>query len=162
MIEKTQRRLRQARFFYEHLLDPPRTTIIASDAFVFYFSAFIQAARTVTWTLKNEETEKWKAWEPKWRAKRSTDEQKLLDITNEFRIDEEKKGGTNLYVDLEQEALDITPVDSHTTQFTLRLRLSFHYLEDEETKQEATALCRRYLNFLEKMVKDFCEDNSFC
>jgi hypothetical protein len=34
-----------------------------------------------------------------------------------------------------------------------------YYLTDEEGKEEITALCQRYLNFLEKMVKDFCEDD---
>src|SRR5262249_51591848 len=158
MIERTQRRLRQARFFYEHLLDPPRTTTIGvSEAFQSYFNAFIQAARSVTWTLKNEEPEKWKAWEPKWRANQTSDEQELLDITNELRIDEAKKGGANLYVELAQEALEITHPDSRTTQATLRLNISYYF--DEEQKHEVTELCRRYLELLETMVKDFCEDN---
>jgi len=158
MIERTQRRLRQAQFFYEHLLDPPRTTTIGSEAFLFYHNAFIQAARSVTWTLKNEEPEKWKAWEPKWRAKRTLDEQELLDITNELRIVEAKKGGANLYVEMAQEALEITHPDSRTTQATLRLNISFHYFEDGKKKQEVTDVCRRYLELLEKMVKDFCTD----
>jgi hypothetical protein len=80
MIERTQRRLRQARFFYQHLLNPRHSTKGDPEAFGFYFSAFIQAARSVTWTLKHEETKKWKAWEPKWRENRTTEEQKLLDL----------------------------------------------------------------------------------
>jgi hypothetical protein len=179
MIERTQRRLRQARFFYQHLLNERQQTTFRHDleAFEFYFSAFIRSARTVTWTLKNEETEKWKEWEPKWRAKRSTDEQKLLDITNEFRIDEEKKGGTNLTVELEEIAVhellsanlgprrqhpanlpyEISPLGMRVAQpKTLR---HAYYFTNEEGKEEVTALCQRYLNFLEKMVRDFCEDN---
>lgn len=62
MIEKTQRRLRQAQFFYRHLLNPRHWTKGDPEAFEFYFSAFIQAARSVTWTLGNEEPEKWEAW----------------------------------------------------------------------------------------------------
>jgi hypothetical protein len=157
MIERTQRRLRQARFFYEHLLDPPRTTTIGSEAFLFYFSAFIQAARSVTWTLKHEETEKWKAWEPKWKARRTTGEQKLLDFRNELRTAETHRSGANLWVELKQEALDVIHLDSRTTQATLRLNISYYF--DEEQKHEVTALCRRYLELLETMVKDFCEDN---
>jgi hypothetical protein len=56
------------------------------------FSAFIQSARSVTWTLGNEEKKKWEAWEPKWRATRSNEEQKLLDLTNDLRLDEAKRG----------------------------------------------------------------------
>jgi hypothetical protein len=39
------------------------------------------------------------------------------------------------------------------------LNLPFHYFEDEDGKQEVTVVCRRYLEVLEKMVKDFCKDN---
>ena len=46
MIEKTQRRLRQARFFYEHLLKARHQTEGDPEAFRLYFSAFIQAARS--------------------------------------------------------------------------------------------------------------------
>ena len=157
MIERTQRRLRQARFFYEHLLDPPRNTTIPSEAFLFYCGAFIQAARSVTWTLKHEETEKWKAWEPKWRDALTEEDKKLLDNANELRIDETHRSGTNLWVELKQEALDIVHLDSRTTQATLRLNISYYF--DEEQKREATAFCRRYLEFLEKLVNDFCADN---
>jgi len=82
MIERTQRRLRQAQFFYQHLLNPRTSTKGDPEAFGFYFSAFIQSARSVTWTLKNEETEKWKAWKQKWEPKQSEEEKKLLKITS--------------------------------------------------------------------------------
>jgi hypothetical protein len=109
VIEASRRKLDEARFFYDHLVEErermhplaPR----AYEAFRYYFSAFIQAARSVTWTLGNEEPEKWKAWEPKWRATRSNEEQKLLDLTNELRIDEVKRGGANPSLELEEVAL---------------------------------------------------------
>jgi hypothetical protein len=78
---------------------------VRSEEFRFYFSAFIQAARSVTWTLGNEEPEKWKAWEPKWKATRNNEEQKLLDLTNELRLDEAKRGGANALVEWEVVAL---------------------------------------------------------
>jgi hypothetical protein len=55
MIERTQRRLRQTRFFYEHLFKARHQTEGDPEAFRFYFSAFIQAARSVTRTLSNEQ-----------------------------------------------------------------------------------------------------------
>jgi hypothetical protein len=81
MIERTHRRLRQARFFYEHLLNPRHSTKGNSETFRYYFSAFILSARTVTWTLKKEEKKKWEAWKPKWEANLSKEEQKLLKVT---------------------------------------------------------------------------------
>src|SRR5262245_43651268 len=94
MIEKTMRRLKQARFFYQHLVSQQAKG--DPETFRFYFSAFILSARTVTWTLKKEETKKWKAWEPKWAANLTKEEQKLLKITKELRNIEEKKGGADL------------------------------------------------------------------
>jgi hypothetical protein len=107
MIEATRRKLDEARFFYGHLVKERkrRTFTHTPREFRFYFSAFIQAARSVTWTLRNEEPEKWKAWEPKWKATRNNEEQKLLDLTNELRLDEAKRGGANALVEWEEVAL---------------------------------------------------------
>jgi hypothetical protein len=179
MIERTQRRLRQARFFYQHLLNEHQQTTFRHDpeAFEFYFSAFIQAARSITWTLGNEQADKWKAWKPNWEANRTPEEQKLLDLTNKLRIDEEKRGGASLTKEEEEEEVAIeellnlgrrrqhpayrpylyTPLGMQEAQpKTLR---HAYYFTDKEGKKEITALCQRYLNFLEKTVRDFCEDN---
>jgi hypothetical protein len=103
MLEATRRKLGEARFFYQHLINEnPMARRHDPAAFRYYFSAFIQAARNVTWVLHNEEKERWEAWEPKWRAKRSAEEQKLLDLTNKLRIDEVKRGGTKQTVELEE------------------------------------------------------------
>ena len=106
MIERTQRRLRQAQFFYQHVLNPRTSTKGDPEAFGFYFSAFIQSARSVTWTLKNEETEKWKAWKQKWEPKQSEEERKLLKITRDLRNVDAKKGGANLTKESEEAAVE--------------------------------------------------------
>jgi len=103
MIERTQRRLRQARFLYQHLVNARHGD---PEAFRFYFSAFIQSARSVTWTLKKEEREKWKKWEPTWRANRSEGERKLLKIATDLRNVEVKEGGANLPMELEEVVID--------------------------------------------------------
>jgi hypothetical protein len=104
MIEKAQRKLREARFFYNHLVNVRPTTVNARqptvtaddpEAFRLYFSAFIQSARSVTWAIGNEEQEKWEAWKPKWEAQLSEEERRLLNLTNEHRIGEVHRGGAN-------------------------------------------------------------------
>jgi hypothetical protein len=96
MIERTRRKLDEARFFYGHLVNERRKTFRHDPlAFRYYFSAFIQAARDVLRRAHYEEKGKWEAWEPKWRAKRSEEEQKLLDLTNELRINEVHRGGVD-------------------------------------------------------------------
>ena len=171
MIERTQRRLRQARFFYEHLLKARHQPEGDPEAFRFYFSAFIQAARSVTWTLSNEEPDKWKAWEPNWAANRSEEEQKLLKIATHLRNVEVKEGGANLPMELEEVVIDAfvetsrveasSPMGGITVWGQVRkqkVKRPVHYFQDEDGKEEATALCLRYLDFLEKMVGDFCAD----
>ena len=172
MIERTKRRLRQAQFFYQHLVNQQAKG--DQETFRFYFSAFILSARTVTWTLKNEEKKKWKAWEPQWRDKRTEEEQKLLDDTNELRTADTHEGGAKLTMELEEIAVEalldaIPPRPGLNAAYIRRLRRQsgaagvrlmqpVHYFEDKNGKQKITTLCRRYLKFLEKVVKDFCAD----
>jgi hypothetical protein len=171
MIEKTQRRLRQARFFYEHLLNARRQTSGDPEAFRFYFSAFIQSARSVTWALKKEEREKWKKWEPMWRANRSEEEQKLLKIATDLRNVEVKEGGANLPMELEEVVIDAfvetsrveasNPMGGISAWGQVRkqkVNRLVHYFEDEDGKQEVTALCQRYLDVLENVIREFCAD----
>jgi hypothetical protein len=169
MIERTQRRLRQAGFFYKHLVNQQAKG--NPEVFRFYFSAFILSPRTVTWTLKKEETKKWKAWEPKWGDNLTKEEKKLLKITRDLRNIEEKQGGADLTQELEELAvevlLDAVPPRYASYVHALRrqsrgagvtLMQPVHYFKDKDGKQEITTLCRRYLEVLEKMVNDFCTD----
>jgi hypothetical protein len=180
MIDRTRRKLDEARFFYQLLVNERPQTMKAFGhdprAFRYYFSAFIQAARSVTWTLGNEEPGTWKAWEPTWRDRRSTEEKRLLDLTNELRLDEAKRGGANALVEWEEvalhELLALTDFDlerQHPAYGTHvfappgvpppKAFRQTYYFEDEVGKEEVTALCKRYLDFLDKMLNDFCTDN---
>jgi hypothetical protein len=181
MIERTRTKLDEARFFYRLLVNERPQTMKAFGhdprAFRYYFSAFIQAARSVTWTLGNEEPENWKAWKPTWEASRSPEEQRLLDLTNDLRTDEVHRGGTDPSVELEEVALQelLRSVDFdlerqhpahgiHRRSAILgvpqpKVFRQTYYFEDEVGKEEVTALCKRYLDFLDKMLNDFCTDN---
>ena len=175
MLEATRRKLDEARFFYGHLIkERQRKHFPDPPAFRYYFSAFIQSARSVTWALKNEEPETWKAWEPKWKATRSNEEQKLLDLTNELRVDEAKRGGANALVEWEEVALhELLSAnfdrDRRHPAYGVQLfnqsampgvpspktTRPAYYFEHEDGKEEVTALCDRYLKFLEKVLSDF-------
>jgi hypothetical protein len=177
MIEKAQRRLRQARFFYNHLVNVRPTTVNARqptvtaddpEAFRFYLGAFIQSARSVTWTIGKEEPDKWEAWKPKWEAQLNDEERRLLKLTRQLRNAEEKEGGADLTEELEevvvQAAVDLRPPihwerdglvgGSREVRIVPRkeLRPAYYF---GEGKEEISALCWRYLQFLEKTVDDF-------
>ena len=180
MIEATRRKLDEARFFYQLLVNerPQAMKAFGHDqrAFRYYFSAFIQAARSVTWTLGNEEPEKWKVWEPTWKNTLSAKDKKLLNLTNELRLDEAKRGGANALVEWEEVALhgllaltDVEPWRQHPAYGvhvfappgtpSPKTRRQAYYFENEDGKEEVTALCKRYLDFLDKMLNDFCAEN---
>jgi hypothetical protein len=69
MLKATHDQLGEARFFYQHLLTSGSSYSVRHNPreFRYYFSAFIQAARSVLWVAHHEEKEKWKAWEPGWK-----------------------------------------------------------------------------------------------
>ena len=185
MIEATQRKLREAQFFYRHLVDsqdlmgPDRNE---PDAFSFYLSAFISAARSVPWVLQSEEKEKYEAWKPKWDAQLSSDERELVKFTNERRLDTVKRRGIEAIIEWENidlyelfkgspffksDILDLNrqypvfgnhmsaPPAAETPSVSL-VRPVFHF-EREGAKEEVTKTCRKYLDYLERFVREFLE-----
>lgn len=179
MIEATRRKLGEARFFYGHLVKERQHFMHDPAAFRYYFSAFIQAARSVTWRLGNEEPEKWKEWRPKWERTLSAEDKKLMAFTNTLRTAEVKHRGTDPSVELGEVTFHellrsegVEPWKQHPAYAVQLFNQSAmpgvpsptvfrpsYYFEQEDGKQEVTALCQRYLVFLEKMLNDFCADN---
>jgi hypothetical protein len=182
MIEATRRKLGEARFFHQHLMNmrQGRTATYQPEAFGYYFSAFISAARSVLWVLHHEEKEKWEAWEPAWKSTLNDEERKFLKFTNELRLDEVKRSGADKIVEWE----DVAIHELFSANFDLErqhpaygmsrsspsvallrgegdlsaaatVRRRAYYLEQENGKEEVTALCERYLSFLDKVVREF-------
>jgi hypothetical protein len=173
MIEATQRKLREAEFFYKHLAGPVH--VPDPEAFRFYFSAFIAAARSIAWVLQAEEKEKYDAWKPEWDKHLTPEQRKLEKLTNELRLDETKRRGVEVLVQFEEVALHEImalgerfhdhpayrqssaappgPGDAgREATFVFR---ATRYLENEDGKVEAISLCKQYLGHLEKLVGDF-------
>jgi hypothetical protein len=126
--------------------------------------------------LGNEEPEKWEAWKPKWESTLSDQDKKLLAFANKLRLDVAKRGGADPVMVLEEVELhelvnanldvDPWPIAAYPhhrrTLPGVPPSIAFrpaYYFEQEGGKEEVTALCARYLEFLEKMLTDFCADN---
>jgi light-regulated signal transduction histidine kinase (bacteriophytochrome) len=106
MLEKTQKKLSEAQFFYRQLVkEARRPSMNEPGAFGYYFSGFLSAARSVPWRMQNEEAEKYAVWRPKWEHKLTAEEHKLLKLTNELRLDEVKRAGANTVVEWEEIAI---------------------------------------------------------
>jgi hypothetical protein len=170
-MERTHRKLGEARFFYRHLVNERQQDVTTEpEAFGYYFSACIQAERNVLWTLHNEEPEKWEAWEPKWKKTLTEEQREFLKFTNELRLDETKRGGTEMILEWENVAFDelLPKANAHhpayQSQYHRRFSSTFgvpmtafrsrrvFYLQNRE---EVTKLCERYLDFLDKAVQEF-------
>src|SRR5258706_6051871 len=79
MIEATQKKLREATFFLSHLdREGTQAMLSPAEAFEFYLSAFLSAARSVTFVLEAEEPEKYRAWSRTWRATLTESDRQLL------------------------------------------------------------------------------------
>jgi hypothetical protein len=161
MIKATQRKLREARFFYQHLATERGHRNANPEGFRFYFSAFIGAARSVTWVMRSEEPEKYAAWEPRWKAQLSPEDQKLEKLTNDMRLDEVKRLGADVFAEVEvidvieifeEAGFKIAGNPATTGLKTSRPRLFF---EHAEGKTDLAALCKRYLSYLERKVDSF-------
>jgi hypothetical protein len=172
VIEATRRKLREARFFHQHLMNlrHGKSATYEPEAFGYYFSAFMSAARSVLWVLHHEEKTKWEAWEPTWKATLNDEERKFLRFTNQLRTAEVKRSGAETIVEWEDVGIDELlsiniDVERQHPAYGMHSQPGFsasakvmrraYYLEQENGKEEVTAVGQRYLNFLEKVVQEF-------
>lgn len=173
MIELTKDRLDEARFFLGHLQEErakharPEKPPLAH--FWYYLSAFVNAARSVTWVLKSEEKEKYDAWVTSWDDQKTEAEKELLKLTNEMQISAVKRGRIETVSRSEEVSIPISPLDPyqvHALRFhALRLRVGggpwtisdVHYVELQGKEQEIVTVCEQYVEFLARLVKDFVD-----
>jgi hypothetical protein len=171
MIEKTDKKLREAQFFYQQLVSE-RQRIVRSDpeAMLHYLSAFLSAARSVTLVMQKEEKEKYDAWFPAWKDKLINDERDLLELMNKQRVAEVHHEGANTTVDLEYiPMVELLSADLHGhpaygfhwfgppgTQAPHVMRPA-HYFKLGGDKVDVTQTCKQYLDLLEKWVREFKE-----
>ena len=168
MIEATQRKLREALFFLDRLIQERGQAVRTEpEAFGYYLSALLSAARSVTWALQFEEKEKYDAWFPAWLASRGAEERELLAFLKNQRNYEQKRGGAEVAV-----AWDYIPISRVPRADRSHPAYGFHWVgppgtpeplvgipvhsfESAEGEQEVAETCRRYVGLLSELVRDF-------
>src|SRR5260370_34128161 len=85
--------LREASVFLEHLCDRAGVLPLASAKVGYFLSAFLSAARSVTWVLQVEEKDKYDAVYPAWEAMVDDMDLGLLRYMNGQRVAEVHKAG---------------------------------------------------------------------
>lgn len=173
MIDATQRKLREAQFFLGHLVNEAQKAVRNEpEAFGFYLSAFLSAARSVTFALQYEEKSKYDEWFPGWSENLSAEDQNLLKFLNDQRNYEQKRGGADVTVIWEY--VRVTQVRTGCPTHPgygfhwfgppgtppPPVGIPVHLFESSRGDQEVTLACQRYLGLLARLVEDFVQAHS--
>lgn len=173
MIERTQKKLREARFFFRLLSREVQEAVRTEpEAFEFYLNAFLSSARSVTFALQNEEKDKYDAWSQTWLKNRSEDDQRLINFLKDQRNNAEHRGGAD--ISLVREYVPITEVmtdDRGHPAYGLhwfgppetsppQIRLTDHTFEMFGDQKKVTSVCEKHLAILDELVRDFIQAHS--
>jgi hypothetical protein len=169
VIAKTQKKLREAWFFLRMLRERDRVAPLEREAFEFYLSAFLSAARSVTFALENEETTKYKEWRATWQTLLTAEEVKFIEAMVEQRNIAQKQGGVPVTVDWEFVPMIKAKRDDRgqpmyglqwfgpVTAPMPQIGQPVYSIALGTGDVEAIATCERYLSVLERLVAHFLE-----
>ncbi|RXZ45438.1 hypothetical protein [Crenobacter cavernae] len=171
MIEATKNKLHETKFFL-HLLVKESEKLIRNEpeAFRYYLSAFLSAARSVTFALQSEEKEKYDKLFSAWMDNRTEEERQLFKLFKNQRNAEQKQGGATVsealeyipYVEIRSESLgdptySFQWLGPHGTPHPTVGR-PIHHFEFCGSLVEVTTLSKQYVDLLEQLVQDFMAD----
>ena len=166
-ISNTRRKFREARFFLANMQRAARSTHLDREDFDFYLSAFLSAARSVTWVLQKEQKASYDAWYPGWKQVLGAPDQALLTFMNEQRVAELKKAGAEKLSEIQM--VPLTQFDweqpSHPAYGWTwvgppgvappEMGVVVHYFENGGQKVKVLDECKRYLALLERLIAEF-------
>jgi hypothetical protein len=183
-LKNTKMKLGEARFFLHHLQKYQSAATSGNpmkpdgQAFAYYLSAFISAARSVPWVLQAEEKEKYDAWIVGWEERRRSwaeaegvDIDRLLKLTNEMRVNVAKREG-QVKTRIQTEMVPVTVPSWENNRYHINVVLLGLSPEDavprtssetqyiEGTDQEVVKLCEQYVRYLEALLLDFEREHS--
>ena len=167
-IEATRKKLAEAQFFLRKLT-AFREQVISNEpeAFDFYLSAFLSAARSVTFALQTEQKERYDRWFPSWRDALPPDEKELLVHFNGQRVQAVHRTGADVALGSEPLSLHEYlaaaslqgaqveiwngPPGNPPPQFSRPAR-AFNLAG---TEIEVTQACTQYFGVVAKLVESF-------
>ena len=168
LLEATKLKLAEAQFFLLEL-NSLRGRVFSTGlgAYEFYLSAFLSAARSVTYVLQAEQKDKYDAWCPAWRNALPPAELSLLVFFNEQRVHTVHRKGAEVALGCEplslheylasasREGAHVEiwngPLGNPPPTFSRTIR-SFRLAEKEV---EATQACKDYFAVIAKLVDAF-------
>jgi hypothetical protein len=85
-LQMVEKKLREARFFLDKMIDRESTAFGDKEQFDFNLSAFLNAARTVDYRLRHEHKATYEPWREKWDANLTTQDAVLIKFMVDDRI----------------------------------------------------------------------------
>jgi len=161
-LDKTDRKHLETHFFFRQLYARQARPGAPAEEFEFYLSAFLSAARSVTFALQFEQKALYNAWFPDWLAARTQEERDLLDFMKEQRNAAQKRGATDASQSWEEMPLHRVahprygfywtgPVESGPPT----VMVPTYTFNIDGTPQEVLETCGRYLDLINRLVNDF-------
>lgn len=160
-----KKKLREAQFFRGLLSAQDGAERLDSEAFDFYFSAFLSASRSVTFMLQNENKAGYDALKAEWDRTIDDDGRSLMEFMNSERVQVVHIGLSTSereiqFVDLIEHNLKKPPEQrAHVLWIgkpgEVRLGLARHYLQIGADRVLVVEACTRYVGLLEDLVTRF-------
>jgi len=161
-VPKIQKKLCEAKFFLNHMMQSARSTRLDHEHLEFYLSAFLSAARSVTDFFEKRNQ---KAWWSQWRANRSPDDLQLLNQMTKQRDNEVHEEGADVAHRIEDVPLSKieTPSGLHAAYISsfgepwgeVQVGLKVYYFTLGGKPVNVIETCQRYVILLERAVAEF-------
>ena len=163
-IEGTQKKLREANFFLDKMIDHECRAVPNKEPFDFYLSAFLNAGRTVDYRLRHEHKAKYPAWRTRWDKALPPAQQRLIKFMVDDRDVEVHESGSSRRVGTENRELG--PGTHSFASGTMEvfgppgvppaiIPTPAYYFTIDGVERKATEACGEYLALLEQMVAAF-------
>jgi hypothetical protein len=172
-FEQIDKKIREARFFFDKMITQEAKAFGDKEPFDFYLSAFLSATRTIDYRLRHEHKTTYPAWRTKWDAGLKAEARGLIKFLVDDRNFEVHASGSGRDVKEEKIPVHGSYSDSSGTltaggmpatlsgvaQPAVVVKPTYSFTIDNVERKVAQA-CGEYLLLLEKMVADFKADHS--
>jgi hypothetical protein len=174
-VEKVEKKLREARYFLDQMIEKERLAFGDKEPFDFSLSAFLSAARSVDYRLCHEQPGTYPTWRTAWDANLSPADKCLIKFMVDDRNDEVHESGSSRSVGTQGIEVGDRYADksgalevSHAAALYLSeglpipravIRKPTYAFSIGGTERKATEACAEYLALLHRMVEKFKAEN---
>jgi hypothetical protein len=174
-IERAEKKLREAKYFLDQMIEKESLAFGDKEPFDFNLSAFLSASRSIDYRLRHEQPETYPAWRTAWDANLSPADACLIKFMVDDRNDEVHESGSGRSVGTQDIEVGDTYADKSGTLYAtpaaalhlseqsaiprVVIRKPTYAFTIAGTDRKAAEACAEYLALLEQMVEKFKAEN---